>query len=574
MRKTWKMYAVALPLFAVLLLNVAYAQSVNSGSTGGAPTGSGALSLQGLTISPQNVQAGENITISFQLFNSYSGTLNNVNLELESSNPLLNVSPSFSNLIDVIGSGTYGGSGFDIYTYHVRVPSTLESGIYTIDVVATYETSVSDGITSYDTPGESIMPINIYVHGHPSIGFNIMPEAQITPNTDTGFQIDATNSGTGTAYNASATFLNSTYFKPSGSEFFDIGTLSPGAASSGSVDMFVARNITNGSHSIRMRLSYQDENGTRLSYNESVPISVLLNTPDVIAVLQSTSPSQLYIGSNQSVSISIENVGSGTARNVSVAFNGGPGIILGSSASRFFISSLQPGQSAIEQVEVNSNQSLPVSTSNIYAAISYEAANYAGNYSKISSIPLSIFPSAEFNVTSTSGNLQPGSTYKPITYVIKNIGNEPATQISLSLQSIYPITPISGNAYIERLAPNQSATVTFYVDVDSNGAAGSYPVTIYEQWRQPNGAISQQFSGSSSYYTDVGGAGLSTPSQPSTAKSANGAYSYAYAAIVIVVIVVILLLARKRITRMAPRHAGDSAEHGENGNHAQARRRK
>ena len=577
MWKTSKVLVMAMSAFmAMLLVQAAYAQSVNSGSTGGAPSGSGALSLQALTLSPQYVVAGENVTLSFQLFNSYSGTLNNVNLQLEASNPLLNVSPSDTNLIGVIGSGIYGGSGFDIYTYKFHIPSTLQSGIYTIDVVATYETSVSNGVTSYDTPGESVMPINIYVHGRPDIGFSIASSAQLVPNSEVQFEVDAHNSGTGTAYNVTATIDNSTYFKPSGNKELVIGTMSPESSYSSTASVFIASNITNGTHSLKMTLNYQDENGTYMHVNTSVPIEMLLNSPDVIATIQSAQPSQLYIGSNQSVDISVENVGSGTARNVSVSFRSGSGAIVGSSASSFFISSLQPGQSMPETITVSSNQSDPSAVARVYAALSYKNANYESNYSKVVPMNLSVFPSAVFNITSVQGSLQPGSTYRPVTYTIKNVGNEPASQISLSLQSIYPITPISGNAYIESLAPNQSATVTFYVDVDSNGADGSYPATVYEEWRQPNGAISQQFSGSNSYYMAVGGKQYAPSGTPSSSSAPN--YSgYIYAAIVVIVVVVLAFIAtnmRSKRSSAAKSRTAAEGEAAESERHGGTKKRK
>ena len=171
------MFSVAAVLLAVFMLQAAYAQP--AGSTGGAPTGSGALSIQDLSVSPNYVVSGDNISLSFQLYNSYSSSLRNVNLDLEASNPLLNVSPSYTSLADSIGSGTYGGLGLDVYSYKIHVPSTLPEGVYTISVVATYETTVSDGLLSYDVPGESVMPIYIYVHGLPKLGINLAPSYPI-----------------------------------------------------------------------------------------------------------------------------------------------------------------------------------------------------------------------------------------------------------------------------------------------------------------------------------------------------------------------------------------------------------
>jgi hypothetical protein len=47
--------------------------------------------------------------------------------------------------------------------------------------------------------------------------------------------------------------------------------------------------------------------------------------------------------------------------------------------------------------------------------------------------------------------------------------------------------------------------MTFLVSADPHGISGTYPVTLFEQWKQPNGAPNQLYSGSSSYFVTVGG---------------------------------------------------------------------
>ena len=102
----------------------------------------GALSLMNLVVSPQPVVSGENINISFQLFNAYSSQLQNVNLQLESKNPIITISPSSSTiLVNAVGSGLYGGTGYNAFNYELHVPSSLPAGEYEVDVVATYETA-------------------------------------------------------------------------------------------------------------------------------------------------------------------------------------------------------------------------------------------------------------------------------------------------------------------------------------------------------------------------------------------------------------------------------------------------
>jgi LPXTG-motif cell wall-anchored protein len=112
-------------------------------------------------------------------------------------------------------------------------------------------------------------------------------------------------------------------------------------------------------------------------------------------------------------------------------------------------------------------------------------------------------PSAQFQITGVETQAYPGATNMPVTLTIKNIGNEVAKEIQVSFQSIYPITPINSNAYIEKLLPGEEVNVTFVINVDLNGYPGNYPITIFETWKQPNGSPNQLYAGSNNYYIPV-----------------------------------------------------------------------
>ena len=145
--------------------------------------------------------------------------------------------------------------------------------------------------------------------------------------------------------------------------------------------------------------------------------------------------------------------------------------------------------------------------------------------------------SAIFNITGTDASLTPGATYKPLMLTIKNIGNEAAQQLTFSLQFTYPITPATSTAYVNNLDPGQSANVVFYVNVDQNGNSGTYPLTIYEQWKQPNGAEGQQFSASQNYFSQV---------SSSSGKSGYGAIIGAAIVLVAIVVGAYLYMKRKK----------------------------
>ena len=102
-------------------------------------------------------------------------------------------------------------------------------------------------------------------------------------------------------------------------------------------------------------------------------------------------------------------------------------------------------------------------------------------------------PAAQFTIGSANSGVKVGATDVPVQLRITNNGTSAADQLQLSLQTTYPVTPIASTAYVSDLQPGSSTNVTFLISVDTAGVPGNYPVTLYEQWKQPNGATNQQF---------------------------------------------------------------------------------
>ncbi len=404
-----------LSAFAVIsmLFGVAAAQSTN--------VATGSLSIQGLTVSPTPVTAGDNITISFNLFNSYSQSLSDISLWVSAQNPIINVSPAYSTYISGIGTGQYGGVVANRFTYELHIPSTLPAGDYEIDVIANYQTTegVSTGISA-----QSVMPIYIYVYGKPQVSLNVYPTGNIVPGEDFTAALTAVNSGTDLARNVTVQLLNSTYFKPDGADVFSFGILGSGSSASSTATIFTDQNVTGGLNYVDARVSYTTNEGAYVSNIVQVPLNVLQNT-------------------------------------------------------------------------------------------------------------------AKFIVTNVSGKVQAGATYAPVTFTVQNTGNEEATDVEFSLQTIYPVTPVNPDVFLASIGPGQSANLTFYVQGNSNGNTGEYPVTLYAQWNQPNGATNQQFSGSANYYVAVEGkVGLFT--------AANDDYFIIAAVVIVALIAMRVAIAKAR----------------------------
>jgi hypothetical protein len=146
------------------------------------------------------------------------------------------------------------------------------------------------------------------------------------------------------------------------------------------------------------------------------------------------------------------------------------------------------------------------------ASITYYSSKLQQKFSSVQSMNLSVAPSAQFNIGSAGKGIDVGATDVPVHFIITNNGTTSALDLQLNLQSAYPITPVASSAYVPELAPGQDANVTFLVSVDSSGVPGNYPVTLFEQWKQPDGATNQQFTGLSNYFIPVVGSHGETPS--------------------------------------------------------------
>ncbi len=505
-------------LLLPLMMGLAQAQS----------TQSGALSLANVAVMPNPVIAGSNATVVFQLYNSYGSSLTNVNLQLTGSYPLLNFSPSSSYLVSVVGSGLYAGA----ISYTMHVPKTTPTGTYTLSLVGTYQTVSS---VYGQVVGSSVMPLSVYVNGIPNITA-VAGSTPVTPGSPMVLYARIVNSGYDTAKNLVIRALNTSGFTPYGVGTFSISSLPVGAALNVSINYQTSQSVKNGTYSLPISVSYQSGIGTQYSKTINLTESIAIVSPQVRLSFANPMPQALFAGYNQTVQLQIQNVGNGVARNVSVSLVAGQGTNLLGSVDSFFISTLQPGQTISEPVLLSASG---VGSATVNATVAYYSADYSKNFNGAQLLSLALAPAAQFTVTGERSSLAPGSTDVPVTFVVKNTGTIAAQGVQFNLQSTYPITPVSSTYYLSDLPIGSSANVTFLVSADSQGVPSSYPVTIFEQWKQPNGATNQQFSGSVNYFVTVG-----------TGGSSLG--DIAGAAVIIVIAVGAYLFMKKRKAKAKP----------------------
>lgn len=510
-------YVLALAAFVIAaqFFGLAYAQS-------------NALSIANFDVTPQPVAAGSTVTLSWQLYNSYTAQLTNVNLALEGSYPLLNYSPAWTQLLTTVPTGMYGGTS--LFTYKLHIPNNVKSGTYSLTLVATYQTTVS-GVQSTSSAS---MPMSFYIRGSPYLKVTANPLTGISPGSQSTVTLSVLNVGTDNATNTSVTLLNSNNFSIMGGSTFNFGTIAPQSTGSATAILLSNSTLHMGSPVLPVQIRYNTAYGTNKSYVEMVPVSASIGVPQIGVGIISASPQSLYAGTNQTLSLSLQNIGSGTAKNVTLSVLSNKNITAGNSASRIFVGTIAAGSSATASLFITANKGDTKSNYNLPILVSYQNANYNMSINKTVLLPVSLQPIASFNVTAQTSGISPGATYVPVTLKVKNEGNEVAQSVTFSLQTIYPISQVNPNAYVSQILPGQIANVTFYVSVDSAANTGQYPITLYEQWTQPSGGNSQQYSSSQSYFLEVGqGAGM-------------GLMDYVY----LIVVVALILLVLKRMNKL------------------------
>ncbi len=480
----------------------------------------GALSLANVWITPNPVVAGGNMTIFFDLYNSYDNTLHNVNLQLTGSYPIFNFSPTDTLEINAMDEGLY----FEHFKLSLHIPKTTQEGVYTFDIVATYASSPTQS-QSYanEEVGTSVMPVTVYIYNNPNITLNAIP-GQIIPGSAFSTQLIVENSGYGTARNVTVRLLNSAGFEIEGEKVFRIGTLQVGQEAEENAVYFAPDNLTPGSHTLSFEINYSSDDNSNFSKIVNATVNVVINTPELEISAQQAMPPTLYSGGNQTLTLLVQNAGNGVAKNVSIEVQAGKGTQILSSSSSFFFSEIQPYSYETLPITVSAYQN--ATNASIIANATYYSANYANTYHKTQEIELSLAPTAQFEIIAQHSSMNPGSTDVPLTLVVKNIGNEEAEQIQLSLETTYPITPVASTYYIANLTPGSTANVTFLVSADTQAVPGNYPITVYEQWKQPNGATNQVYAGTNNYFASI---------MPQSSYNYNT--EYAITAIVIIAII-------------------------------------
>ena len=369
----------------------------------------------------------------------------------------------------------------------------------------------------------SLSPVNVTVSPNPVVaGGNVMIRFQLY-NGYSEWLYDTTMyaSGTYPLVNAS----------PSSS--FEVGTINPSETTGYyNFTLQVPNTTPAGTYTVTFTTTsfIYAATGTEVAQS-TIPVSFYIqNKPTIKVTASNPQAAPLYAGHNQTINILVENTGYGSARNVTITVSKAIGLNLLSSVKTFYVENISEGSSASEPILVGAQD---VNDTSLLVNVTYYSPDLKQRFDTSQLVSLNVVPAAQFSIGSLETSPAVGATDVPISFRITNTGTATATQLQVSLESSYPITPVSGTAYVANLTPGASANITYMISVDSAGVPGNYPVTLTEQWKQPNGATNQQYSGSNNYYVPVG------------SSSSTGGLEDDIIIIVVIVVVVAIVMRRR-----------------------------
>lgn len=250
----------------------------------------------------------------------------------------------------------------------------------------------------------------------------------------------------------------------------------------------VAADAALGTYTLPMSVTfYTAANSSQLS--ESFDVSIALKGNAELTFTPSSTV--LYAGQVNDLGVTISNMGSGNATDISVSVSTSAQISVLSQIP--LVSKLSNGSSVTQDVEVY----VPQSSSGSAASLTFSATYYNSySYSQTSTQTLefevsAINPASPYVVESaqwgdSTSSPQPGDTSVPLVLNVEYMGSALATGLKATLGLPSGFSGVGGGASATTLVaavnPNEALALTFYVDISSAVTPGTYEFGLTLTW--------------------------------------------------------------------------------------------
>lgn len=367
-------------------------------------------------------------------------------------------------------------------TYYININSSAPLANYDLPVFIGYNTSYYESLfyQSTDAP--------VALRGAVALAF--------TPNVTTLYAgvlnnvtVSISNQGTGKA----------TSIVPSVSTVSQVGilnrlsdlqSLSPNATVSQQLQIYVPSSLAGSSVSLSFSASYYDAYSVARTLTQTAGFLVSTAQP-LASIVFASSVTSLSAGEINNLTISISNVGSGSASSISLSVAAPSQVSILNLLS--FVPSLDSGAAVSQTLQVFVPSSLSGSALSLTFTSAYQDSFSVGHTtSQIIGFYISSGkPSSPFVVDSvqwgtSSLSPQPGDRNVPLVLSVQYLGTAVATNVVSTLNLPAGFTSQNGlsdlSVYAPTVNPNQSFVLTFYLDIGQGVEPAGYSFLLSLTW--------------------------------------------------------------------------------------------
>ncbi|MDT7860914.1 MAG: hypothetical protein RRA45_01675 [Saccharolobus sp.] len=426
-----------------------------------------ASSIWGTTSSPMVVGPGENnVPLTIILQNLGNTLVSNVTLELQSQFPVKFLQSNAS--ISAIPAGYYGET-----TVMASVYPNATEGLYYIKLKAIYYHNATQYVIVPIDIGSSNQVSLVDAWGTPSDPEVAAPGATLLPLT-----IYVKNLGENLLSNVSL-ILQSHYPIQFLQENASVGFVPAGGYNYVTVIANVYKNVTPGVYYIPVTLTAY--NGFKQTF--TMPVYILGYVNFSASSIWGTTSSPMVVGpgeNNVPLTIILQNAGTATVTNATIVFNSQyPVEFL---QKNLTIGNIPPGYPVT--ITVLANVYPNVTTEGVYY-VPIKIIYYSGVVQYVK-LPIYIQSTNQISLEGIWGSLSnpilvaSGENDIQLTILVKNLGENLLSNVSLILQSHYPIQFLQENASVGFVPAGGYNYVTVIANVYPNATPGVYyiPVTL------------------------------------------------------------------------------------------------
>ena len=362
------------------------------------------------------------------------------------------------------------------FTFDAALGDTATAGNYSLSAQVDFEKPSG-------TVGSS-PSLTVPLEAHPEMTFAVsdLRSTLSIGGTDT-LSGTITNTGPMTAHNAVVEFGETPIAQAVGGGYA-VGSLAPGESATFSFRVDVAENANAGPRQFGIRTAFRNDNGDQLR-SDAVDVRVPVGANDPGFEVRNVE-STLRVGEEGTLEGTVVNTRDDRVTNAVVTFDD-PGPTVTPIEDTVAVGDLGPGETADFSFDVEVTSSSDAGARQFDLGVSYRDQDNAARESGAIPTRVAVGPgTAEFDVEPVDGSVAAGSGGE-FRVTVTNTREYTVSDLSAKIYTDSPLSTSDDEAFVDELAPGESATIVFQLSADGGATEKTYPVKMDFQYDDEDG---------------------------------------------------------------------------------------